>query len=254
MQSSPESKSEKPSVSKSKQMQLDRLAKSKIRNPRPRPLSPSPSGEASALKDAAPSSKPGPEQEPAVNVEVEEHPSNKGPFSISDSLRRAGQKLKEGLTLDDTEPRRGKARKAAGTEEGDFYSLVTMGLVLVLTVSRVPKEVRPNEDEIHVFSKHLSSIIVRHVPALGNLSPDAMDIIGLLIVTNSYYARVSEDLKRLRAPRIIEGRAANVPPEAAQPSPQPGPQAERPMSDIGARAPRLDAFLNEAEQHAGGAA
>lgn len=246
MTSSQESNVTEKPVSKSKTMQLQRLEKAgrsaKPKKSEPKPASPQKS--AASVSDINPSNtEPKPE---GVQVEIDSHEKESSTFSLSDTLKKAGRRLKENLSADDSLGPKPKGKKAAPANEEDFYTLLVAGFAVVISFSKVPKEVRPNDEELTIFSKHLGAIMIRHFPQVNALSPDVMDVVGMVVIANTYYARVAEDLKRYQAPKIIEGKA--TPPRGQEPTQQ---QAATPTDDISRRAPGVASFLDAAE-HRGG--
>jgi hypothetical protein len=114
----------------------------------------------------------------------------------SNFLSRLKDATKKVALSDDESPRietRGRKAKTAAADE--FSVLVVSVLVLILSFSNIPDEIKPNEDELSIFSKHLSGILIRHLPISSKFSQDSLDIIGLVAVTSGYYARVAPVIK-----------------------------------------------------------
>jgi len=116
-------------------------------------------------------------------------------------LRRAAEKA--GMLSDDSEPEhietRGRKKKTAAQDE--FNTLTIALLSLVLSVTNIPENVKPNDSELAQFSNHLTGLLLRHLPISGKFSADALDIIGLLAVGSGWYARVAPELKAARQTR-----------------------------------------------------
>ena len=185
-----------------------------------------------------------------ISLEVDPHtPDKESGFNLSEVLNKAGQKVKEGLFDDDkslSPKSKGKKKniESAGVGEEEFYALVVAGVALVLSFWNVPRQVKPNQDEIDIFSSHLSKIAIRHLPVVTQMSPDLLDVVGMFAVASSYYARVSDDLKTLLKPqpqeKIIISRNTEIPKDSIK-------------TDLEIRAPGLNSYLEEAEvRHAEG--
>lgn len=123
--------------------------------------------------------------------------------------------------------------------------LVVSVITLLVAVAKVPEQVKPNGDEINLFSEHLSGIMLRHLPINNKLSADALDVIGLIAVTASWYSRVHSDLR-------IEGRT-----EAKEPQPATQPQVRKnghvPQTPIEVASPEAGNWLNNIAARSEGA-
>lgn len=121
---------------------------------------------------------------------------SQGEKEESNFLSRLKDATKKVALSDDESPRietRGRKAKTAAADEVSV--LVVSVLVLILSFSNIPDEIKPNEDELSIFSKHLSGILIRHLPISSKFSQDTLDIIGLVAVTSGYYARVAPVIK-----------------------------------------------------------
>jgi hypothetical protein len=211
----------------------------KKKNPSPNPKSDSSSG--------APSD---PEPE-LVETEVQQHAA---PSVASSFIDRAKNKLVEmgtGEASSFSEPVQPKSKwknYAAGKKkkqnEEQFATLVTTIFVLTVSAWDVPETVKPIDDEIEALSSHLSGLILRHFPIADGMTEDAIDIIGILTVSVSYYHRVGPELRKLRG---------NNPPPASGPRPPTPPQprggnhteyVEHVPTPIEAVSPTQKAFLD----------
>jgi hypothetical protein len=101
---------------------------------------------------------------------------------------------------------RGRPTNEANRDE--FSTLVFTILTIVISFANLPPEVRPVEDEVRSLAYNVGSILARHMPALGNLSPDIVDIMGITATLAVWYQRVGPELKRMQAER--EGAQAPV--------------------------------------------
>lgn len=132
----------------------------------------------------------------AESSEVSINLESQGGQEESSFLSRLKDATKKVALSDDESPRietRGRKAKTAAADE--FSVLVVSVLVLILSFSNIPDEIKPNEDELSIFSKHLSGILIRHLPISSKFSQDSLDIIGLVAVTSGYYARVAPVIK-----------------------------------------------------------
>lgn len=132
----------------------------------------------------------------AENNEVLINLESQGEQEESNFLSRLKDATKKVTLSDDESPRvetRGRKAKTAAADE--FSVLVVSVLVLILSFSNIPDEIKPNEDELSIFSKHLSGILIRHLPISSKFSQDSLDIIGIVAVTSGYYARVAPAIK-----------------------------------------------------------
>ena len=188
-----------------------------------------------------------------ITLEVDNHsPENKSGFDLSEVLSKAGKKVKEGLFDDDkslSPQSKSKSKKIneTGAGEEEFYSLVVAGVVLVISFWKVPREVKPNQDEIDIFSNHLSKIAIRHLPAATQMSPDLLDMVGMFAVASSYYARVSDDLKAL--PKATKTKEVE---KQTDFNPANNTPKDTILNDIDRKAPGLSSYLEEAEARHGG--
>jgi len=221
-----------------KETQLQRARQlEKKKKTTPLPILPQPNEKDSALKS-----------ENEITLEVEQHtPEKESGFNLSDVLNKAGKKVKEGL-FDDDKPLSPKSKSKKkniepGAGEEEFYSLVVAGVVLVISFWKVPREVKPNQDEIDIFSSHLSKIAIRHLPAATQMSPDLLDMVGMFAVASSYYARVSDDLKLLPPAQPKDKAAVPVRSIVAT-----TPDVK---TDLDILAPGLSDYLKEAEARHG---
>jgi hypothetical protein len=98
--------------------------------------------------------------------------------------------------------RRKKARAEETTSE--IATLFSSLVVLALSQSSLPRELHPEQGEIDVVTNNLSRILSRHIDLSSKLSGDAIDVIGIVIVTSGWYARVSPELRERKAQRQVD--------------------------------------------------
>jgi len=153
--------------------------------------------------DLSESLNPQDDQQPAPEgLEIESHSQDdRGGFGgLLDKATRA-------LKTQDDLP---KSKKVTPRAREDFAVLVVSVLTLLVTFAKIEESVKPNTDEINLFSDHLSGILLRHLPINKNLSADALDIIGMMAVTATWYSRV----------KVLEpARTQPGPSQLAQPIP-----------------------------------
>jgi len=120
---------------------------------------------------------------------------------------------------------RGRPSGEANREE--FSTLVFTILTIVLSFSNLPPEIRPVEGEVKSLAYNIGSILSRHLPKLGELSPDVVDIMGITATLAVWYQRVNPELKRIQAERAgtqtprkytIKGNGSKAPEEEAGPT------------------------------------
>lgn len=136
--------------------------------------------------------------EPENEIEIESHSTIQEDDGWTAKLLRAGEKAGF-LSGDETErvETRGRKKKTAAADE--FGTLIVSLLVLILSFSKMPEEIKPNDAELKVFASHLSGLLTRHLPISSKFSQDSLDIIGLIAVTSGWYARVSPVIKSIQA-------------------------------------------------------
>jgi len=151
-----------------------------------------------------------------VKIEVESHidsPEKSG--GLVGLLKTA--KMRAEVNEDTSDPDSKKSVKKDGqkksrnspaaTDKEEFTTLVFTVLTIVLSFSNLPPEIRPVEDEVKSLAYNIGSILVRHLPAIGNMSPDLLDIMGITGTLALWYQRVGPELKRIQAEKI-SGRGA----------------------------------------------
>ncbi len=129
---------------------------------------------------AKPAGKP---VEREVRVKQSDEPKHS---SFSSMLEAASEKL--------AEPRTKKAKEKAAEEndpQQELSTLISSVIVIVITAANFPQNVKPDDDEIHGFSYHITNILFRHVPIKHGLPADFLDIIGIMAITASWYSRVA---------------------------------------------------------------
>jgi hypothetical protein len=164
---------------------------------------------------------------PAESIEME--PQGEKPAGgFGGLLARATQALK-----DDDSPKLSQSKKVTPKAREDFSVLVVSVVTLLVTFAKVDERVKPNGDEINIFSEHISGIMLRHLPISNKMSADALDIIGLMAVTATWYSRVHADL--------------NPGPVADRAQPQQTPvkaNGHKPQTPIEAASPQAGEWLN----------
>jgi hypothetical protein len=143
----------------------------------------------------------------SVNVEIESQPSAESLPKEGFINKIASAADSVGLWDDDqttTTKKDGRGRPSKTKSQDEFSSIVVIVLTLVLSLSNIPAEVKPNDSEIGVFSKHLTGIMIRHLPISGKLSADGLDIIGMLAIMSTWYARVQPVIKQIQDQKKIE--------------------------------------------------
>jgi len=142
-----------------------------------------------------------------VKVEVESHPDKNEGGGLIGLLKTA--KARAEVNEDATESKKtgrkpegstkAKAKTSGDENKEEFTTLVFTVLTIVLSFANLPPEIRPVEDELKSLAYNIGSIVSRHVPALGNLSPDLIDIMGITGTLALWYQRVGPELKRIQA-------------------------------------------------------
>jgi len=191
---------------------------------------------ASLDSDSSAENLPEPETEPgAESIEIESHgePSAGG---FGGLLQRASNALKN-----DDLP---KAKRISAKSRDDFSVLVVSVVTLLVTFAKVEESVKPNGEEIDLFSNHLSGILLRHLPINNKLSADALDLIGIMAATATWYSRVHEDIS---AGRIVAPRAEE------QTTNQPTRSNGRVTDPISAVSPEAGLFLDRVALNSAGA-
>lgn len=139
------------------------------------------------------------------NIFIEDHSpvSRTEPDSAWEKIKSAAART--GFLTDEEEPRienRGRKKKTAATDE--FATLIISVLVLILSFSNMPEQIKPNDSELRVLANHLAGLMIRHMPISSKFSADSLDIIGIFAVVSGYYARVSPAIKELQAQKPKE--------------------------------------------------
>lgn len=107
--------------------------------------------------------------------------------------------------------KRGRGRPSKQGQKEEFSTIVLSVLSLVVSALTIPEEIKPNKNELSIFSDHLTGLLVRHLPISNKMSEDTLDIIGLFVVTAGWYARVAPQLKQTKPdqpPEVVTGAAA----------------------------------------------
>jgi hypothetical protein len=123
----------------------------------------------------------------AEGIEIESHGAEER-GGLGGLLDRATNALKN-----DDLP---KAKKVTPRAREDFSVLVVSVVTLLVTFAKVEERIKPNGDEINLFSEHLSGILLRHLPINNKLSADALDLIGIMAATATWYSRVHDQLAK----------------------------------------------------------
>ena len=175
-----------------------------------------------------------------VTVQTEE------PDSAWEKIKSAA--TRSGLFTDDDDQRvetRGRKKKTAANDE--FATLVISVLVLILSFSNIPEQVKPNDSKLRVLASHLSGLMLRHLPISSKFSQDSLDIIGIMAVVSGWYARVSPALKELQ-----EKKQTEVKPIPAQVEQKPvkdlGNGYGEPIDPVEKLSPATARFLDEVTQ------
>jgi hypothetical protein len=163
------------------------------------------------------------------------------PDSAWEKIKNAA--TRSGLFVDEDErvETRGRKKKTAASDE--FATLIISVLVLILSFSNVPEEVKPNDAELRVLANHLSGLMLRHLPISSKFSQDSLDIIGIIAVVSGWYARVSPAIKELQSQKketkTIQAHAE---------SPAPARVEEKPLDPVERLSPATARFLDEVTQ------
>jgi len=171
-----------------------------------------------------------------VEVEIESHGETIEPGGFGGLLSRASNALR-----DSDAPK--KSNKLVKSSREDFAVLVVSVVTLLVTFAKIDERVKPNGDEINLFSEPLARILLRHLPINNKLSADALDIIGMMAATATWYARVHDVIPAAReaAPRA-EARAEEV------------TRSNGHISPIEAVSPETGDWLNRVAANSGGMA
>lgn len=155
---------------------------------------------------------------------------------------------KSGLWDDDSpapefKETRGRKSKDAGRE--DLKTLSIALLTLVMSLGNIPQDIKPNDSEIGIVSHHLTGIMIRHLPINGKMSADALDIIGLIAVMSTWYARVQPALNQRRAQATppVQARSKTAPTQPVK--------EESPSDPFMRHSPGAGAWLQNAAAQAG---
>lgn len=177
-----------------------------------------------------------------VEVEVSQPEIKTNP--VTDLLTRATARIGQVEEEEEEIPVK-KSHRRPQNNRVEVENLITSVLALGLAASNLPREIQPNTDEIGGISYHLTRILARHLPLNTGLTADALDIIGLITISSSWYARVSPELRR----RAEEKHAAKIgiPVPASVQSTSISPDNDIAISDAA-----VDQFLNDALRHAPG--
>ena len=161
-----------------------------------------------------------------VNVESQADPGKKD-SSILGILKTAKARAAVNQESGETEPEKRSHKKGEGTgrprgrpsnkdNEDEFTSLVFTILTIALSFSGIPPELRPFDDEVNSLAYNIGAIIARHIPAIGNIPPDIINLMGITGILGVWYQRVAPELKRMQAervgtqaPRKIEAKSPN---------------------------------------------
>lgn len=130
---------------------------------------------------------------------IEDHTLAAGTETDSTWEKIKSAASRSGLFADEEErvETRGRKKKTAANDE--FSTLIISVLVLILSFSNIPEQVKPNDSELRVIANHLSGLMLRHLPISSKFSQDSLDIIGIMAVLSGWYARVSPALKELQS-------------------------------------------------------
>ena len=159
---------------------------------------------------------PIPEEVPGVQVAVENQadPSAEKGGGLIGLLKQA--KSRASINEDDSGPDETPKRSHHGPNEStgrrpgrpskednkeEFVTLVFTILTIVISFAGLPVEVRPEDAELKSLAYNIGSILARHLPDIGKLSPDLLDIMGITGTLALYYQRVAPALKQLQAER-----------------------------------------------------
>lgn len=136
-----------------------------------------------AQKSKRKSSTPAPAVEREVVIKQSEKPKKSALTGILDA---ATEKL--------AEPRTKRAKEKTAEEndpQQELSTLISSLIVIGVTAANMPKEIKPEDDEIDGFSYHFTNIIFRHIPIKHGLPADFLDIIGMLAILASWYSRAA---------------------------------------------------------------
>lgn len=123
------------------------------------------------------------------------------------TLKRAGQSLK-GAVIDSEAPR--KKQKVSNTTREDFSVLVVAIVTLSVSLWKADPRVKPDSNEIDLFSNHVSGILLRHLPIDNKLSADALDVIGIFAVVSGWASRVYIFQQQTQTVDATQPRAAGT--------------------------------------------
>jgi len=101
---------------------------------------------------------------------------------------------------------RKRGRPSNEDNRDEFSTLVFTILTIVISFANLPPEIRPVENELQSLAYNIAGILARHLPALGNLSPDLVDLMGITGTLAVWYQRAGPELKRIQAEKS-EGHA-----------------------------------------------
>lgn len=161
------------------------------------------------------SSDPNPDQDQAVDLQVDDHANDDILTSASRLIGGAAKPLSRNQRYKQNK----KAKEAAKGE--DFSTIIITIMTLALSAWSVPDELKPNEDELQAFSVPATRMLLRHVPITSKLSADALDAIGMIGAMSAYYARTRKawtKYQETKTPRIEEDQPIGSIPDDGFPS------------------------------------
>ncbi len=147
-----------------------------------------------------------PTLEQVIPVEVEGHAPTEKTLK-----ERAAEKFSSMFSTDDNisvvdadldgkpKRRKGVPKAQRAETQQEFSTLVSSVFVVIFALSSWPDDIKPNDDEVDGVSIRITKILMRHVDISGKLTGDVLDIIGIIAIGSSWYARVSPMLKQLKA-------------------------------------------------------
>lgn len=133
----------------------------------------------------------------AVTVEIENHEAGPKTFRerLTDKLSSITQEDNLSENVSESTKWRRKQKGKSSEAEIEFASLVSSLFVVIVAVWRAPEEVKPNDNEIDGVSNRVSKIILRHVDISGRMTADVLDLIGIIAIGASWYARVAPAIR-----------------------------------------------------------
>lgn len=179
----------------------------------------------------------------AVTVDIENHETGTKSFRerLSDKLSSFAQEDNLSGNISESTKWRRKQKGKSGEAEVEFAALVSSLFVVIVVVWRAPEEIKPNEDESNGISNRVSKIILRHVDISGRMTADMLDLIGILAIGASWYARVAPAIRQYNA----NGKPQTIP-QAVTTQSENGERSDEWVTPIQQADPGLKDWLDRA--------